>query len=113
MPRLAHKPTPETRAKVVSLASVGVPQEQLAKVLGIALNTLRKYYLEELETAEARANAQVAGALFRVATDTKHKNFASCAIFWMKTRAGWRETGPVEDPNNNPIAKDPDADLDD
>ncbi len=52
--------------------------------------TLRKYFTEELETAEAMANTKVAAALFK---NCMEGNVAA-QIFWMKSRARWRETGP-------------------
>ena len=38
--------------------------QQIAKILGVALNTMKKYYAEELELGLARANAVVSGTLF-------------------------------------------------
>src|SRR3977135_4207056 len=52
---------------------------------------MRKHYREELDLGESKANAQVAGFLFNAA---KNGN-VTAQIFWLKTRAKWRET-PVE-----------------
>jgi hypothetical protein len=60
-------------------------------VVGIDPKTLRKYYREELDLGEAKANAQVAGFLFNAA---KNGN-VTAQIFWLKTRAKWREA-PLE-----------------
>ena len=69
--------------------------QKIAKVLNISDDTLRKYYDHELETAEALMNAQVAQNLFSIAT-SKATGCVPAAIFWMKTRAGWRETIKAE-----------------
>jgi len=83
-----HEPTPETRQTVQLHATVGTPQEQIARIVGIDPKTLRLHYREELDLAEAQANAVIGGALFKKAKagDT------AAMIFWMKTRAGWKET---------------------
>jgi hypothetical protein len=54
-----------------------------------------------------RANASVGGALFNKAT----KGDTAAMIFWMKTRAGWREKLEVEQTNFNVNIKDDDANL--
>lgn len=70
------------------MTAYGIPQAKIANVLGVHEETLRIHYRHELDTAEAEANAQVAQSLFAMAT--KGKNVAA-AIFWLKTRAGYRE----------------------
>lgn len=83
-----HQPTDLTRKTVELHATVGTPQEQIAKILGISDRTLRKHYREELDLSVAKANATIGGALFNKAKggDT------AAQIFWLKTRAGFRET---------------------
>lgn len=87
-----HEPTAETKQLVQLHATIGTPQEDIARVLGIDPKTLRKYYRDELDLASAKANATIGGALFNKAKggDT------AAMIFWMKTRAGWRETNVTE-----------------
>jgi hypothetical protein len=89
--RRAHKPDPSQRRQVEALAAYGIPAPNISRIVGIDPKTLRKYYREELDLGEAKANAQVAGFLFNSA---KNGN-VSAQIFWLKTRAQWRET-PVE-----------------
>lgn len=93
MSRPTHSPTEETRQLVQLHATVGTPQEQVAKILGLDSKTLRKWYRVELDFSMAKANAIVGGALFNKARggDT------TAMIFWMKTRAGWREKDRDED----------------
>ncbi len=87
-----HKPTDATRQTVQLHATVGTPQEVIADVLGIDSKTLRKWYREELDQSLAKANAQIGGSLFNKAKggDT------AAMIFWMKTRAGWREKQDID-----------------
>lgn len=93
---MSHEPTKTTRDTVMMHAMVGTPQEDIARVLDIDSKTLRVHYRDELDLAVAKANATIGGALFNKAKggDT------AAMIFWMKTRAGWREKAeekPVDD----------------
>ena len=90
--RPPHEPTPALRRLVEHHAATGTLHRQIAKLLGLSLNTLKKPYREELDLWLARANAVVSGTLFSAA---KNGNVVAC-IFWMKTRAGWRETAKLE-----------------
>lgn len=91
-PRKKHIPTPETRKIVHRAAGLGLIREQIAQLLMIHPNTLDRHYKTELKTAEALLNFNVAQNLYSIATSDTHKSAASAAMFWMKTRAGWRET---------------------
>jgi urease accessory protein UreF len=85
-----YTPTEKDRGRVEALAGYGFTEEQIAADLGIGAETLRKYYRTELTTAHIKANALVAQSLFRKATGDGNGAVAA-AIFWMKTRCGWRE----------------------
>src|ERR1044071_7271384 len=91
MGRRPHKPDPSQRKQVEAMAAYGIPEIDIARVIGIDPKTLRKCYRDELDLGEAKANAQVAGFLF---TNAKNGN-VTAQIFWLKTRAKWRET-PLE-----------------
>jgi hypothetical protein len=52
---------------------------------------MRKHYRDELDTGHIKATAKVAEILFRKAT-TDGSQAVTAAIFWLKTRGGWRET---------------------
>lgn len=84
-----HHPTEQTRAEVVALASFGTPHEEIAAYLGISQDTLIRRYKEDLQKARTRANSKVAHSLYKMATQ---QNNVAAAIFWLKTRARWRET---------------------
>ena len=90
--RPPHEPTRDSRRLVEHHAATGTLHQQIAKLVGVSLNTLKKYYAEELELGLARANAVISGTLF---AEAKKGNITAC-IFWLKTRAGWRETAKLE-----------------
>ena len=89
MGKPAHVPTDKTRAEVSALTSFGITQDEISTYLDIDLKTLRKHYRRELDTGTTRANAAMAKRLF----DAGVKDGSVPAmIFWLKTRARWRET---------------------
>jgi DNA-binding XRE family transcriptional regulator len=92
MSRNPHDPTPEQRQIVQLHATIGTPQDDIARVIGIDKKTLRKHYRDELDLAAAKANATIGGALFNKAKggDT------TAMIFWMKTRARWSERQEID-----------------
>lgn len=96
MPLPKHEPTLKDRAIVGAMCAYGVPETDIAVVIGISPKTLRKYYRQELDTAAAKANARVAERLFKVATEGVGKEAVTAMIFWLKTRARWHETSRHE-----------------
>ena len=101
MGRKAHSPDATTRRQVEAMAGYGIPEADIAGVLSIDPKTLRKHYRHELDHGHTKANARVAEFLYRRAT-TDESQAVTAAIFWLKTRAGWKETsvneiaGPVK-----------------
>jgi hypothetical protein len=92
MGRPPHAPTPETRRTVEQHAAVGTRHDQIAKILGISRNTMKKFYREELDLGLARADAVIASTLFAQARGGN----TTAMIFWLKTRGGWREASRIE-----------------
>ena len=92
MARAPFKPTDELRARVRQLAIVGLPQDEIATLARCSPKTLRKHFRRELDEGVAEANALVAGFLFQAA---KAGNVAA-QIFWLKTRARWKEQRPAD-----------------
>jgi hypothetical protein len=76
------------------MSAYGVPQIDISKVIGIERSTLQKHYREELDTATAKANSRVAQSLYNKALGDG-SSAVTAAIFWLKTRGGWRETNTV------------------
>jgi hypothetical protein len=91
MGRPSHKPTPELRRQVESMAGFGIPEDDIALSIDISARTLRKYYRRELDTGHIKANSAVAQSLYKKALADGPAAVTAC-IFWMKTRAGWKET---------------------
>ena len=87
MSREAFKPTDEMRSKVRHLSGVGLPQDDIAKILECSPKTLRKHFRRELDLGSVEANAMIAGYLYQSA---KGGNVAA-QIFWLKSRARWTE----------------------
>jgi hypothetical protein len=104
--RKPHEPTKVSRDQVLAFCGMGLTHGQICKLLGISTPTLYKNYRDELDTGEARMNFNVANNLYNIATDPTHKSGAQAAMFWMKTRARWRETNRLEHtgPDGQPIA---------
>jgi hypothetical protein len=94
----AHEPTKLTTELVTLHATMGTPQSLIADLLDIDDKTLRKYYRKELDQSLAKANATIGGSLFN---NAKNGNTAA-QIFWMKTRAGWREKDREEEKDITP-----------
>lgn len=67
---------------------VGSRQEVIAEILGISVDSLQRHYRSELDTSREKANAAVGGALYKKAMSGD----TASMIFWLKTRARWRET---------------------
>jgi hypothetical protein len=55
------------REKVRHLAGIGVPQDDIATIVGCAPKTLRKRCRDDLDRGVAEANALVSGYLFAAA----------------------------------------------
>ena len=102
MSKPLHQPTEKTRAEIVALRSYGVPIKEVAAYIGIDDKTLYKYYREELENSAIKANANVGKFLYQAASGqalTTGATYSDCvraAMFWAKTRMGWKETNVQE-----------------
>lgn len=86
-------PTEKDRATVKSMSAFGIPDYEIAKVLGITPRTMRKHFWQELEVGHIEANAKVAQSLFKKATGDGNQA-VQAAIFWLRARAGWRDKTP-------------------
>ena len=97
-----HVPTDKIRAEIVALRSYGVPIKEVAAYIGIDDKTLYKYYKEELDNSAIKANANVGKFLYQAASGqalTTGATYSDCvraAMFWAKTRMGWKETNIQE-----------------
>jgi hypothetical protein len=89
MPRPRFKPTSVNRQTVKTLAALGVPQEHIARQVGLrSPKTLRRHFRRELDDGAAEANAKVAQTAYQMATSGK---YPWATAFWLKARAGWND----------------------
>lgn len=113
--RPPHEPTPQTRAMVETFSAFGIPQLDIARVIGISAPTLREHYREELDLGLIKANAKVAQNLFTIATKPTREGL-DAAKFWLRTRAGWSEYAPAPRPTTasevEPLGKKAQAEAD-
>ena len=97
-----HVPTDKIRAEIVALRSYGVPIKEVAAYIGIDDKTMYKYYRPELEQSAMKANANVGKFLYQAAsgqaltTGATSSDCVRAAMFWAKTRMGWKETNVQE-----------------
>jgi hypothetical protein len=82
-------------AQVEAMAGYGVAPADIAQVLGIEVETLKADYASQLDGGHIKANARVAESLYRKATG-EGREAVTAAIFWLKTRARWKETSVHE-----------------
>ena len=81
------EPTSADRKKVTAMAAVGVPHSLIAKRVGCTSEQLATTFKDELRRALPEMKAIVGASLFAAA---KRGNIVAI-IFWLKTRAGWKE----------------------
>ena len=80
MARPRHLPDALSRRQVEALAGYGVPEPDIAGMIGIDPKTLRKHYRSELDLGHVKANVKVAENLFRKATG-EGREAVTAAIF--------------------------------
>ena len=97
--RPAFRPTDEQRRQVEALVGIGIRESDIVRLIvnpqtGRAIDekTLRHHFRKEIDTGQVKANAAVAQSLLKLATSGN----VTAAIFWAKTRMGWKETNVTE-----------------
>jgi hypothetical protein len=86
-------PGPEQAQQVEKLTSLGLSVADISATLRIEPKLLKKFYMYELETADKRTNAAVAKVALQLALSGAAPDMTK---FWLKTRAGWKETKEVQ-----------------
>lgn len=105
----AHKFDEARNERVRKMAAVGVPNIQIARIEGIDVATLRKYYGEAADQGFITANVNIGRSIYDQAVgrpaeyDSQGRLIReelapdkSCAIFLSKARLGLRETAAME-----------------
>jgi len=87
-----HKPTEQSRLRVMCDAIAGFTQNQIADRMGISDDTLRKYYREELDSG---VKSIVSEAVSVVVQEMRDGDRTS-AFFILKCKGRWRETDTLE-----------------
>ncbi len=91
MGRRAHAPDAMTQRQVEAMCACGVPETDIARVLRIDPKTLRKHYRDQLDTGSILASTRIAQSLYHKALGDGPQS-VTASIFWLKTRAHWKET---------------------
>ena len=91
-------------AKVEALAGFGLSAADIAQVLDVDLAVLEAACARELKSGGIKANARVAESLYRKALGDG-REAVTAAIFWLKTRARWKETSvnEIATPDEGPM----------
>lgn len=87
------EPGPEQAQQVEQMAALGMSILDISAVLRIEPKLLEKFYSYELETSTTRINNQVAKIALQMALSGAMPDMTK---FWLKTRAGWKETKVTE-----------------
>jgi predicted transcriptional regulator len=66
---LEYTPTPEHRRIVESTSGIGLPYNEIAALIGVDEQTLHEHYSKEMELGQAKANGQIAKAIYNKALD--------------------------------------------
>jgi len=104
--------TDADRRQVEAMSGYGVPVEQIAALTcgGISVDTLYKYFQQELVDGKAKANAKIGQTLFQKAMggDT------TAMIWWSKSQMRWKEKVELEHtgPGGGPIQSETTVVLD-
>lgn len=87
------EPGPEQARQIEQMSALGMSTKDISAILRIEPKLLEKYYCYELETAAARINDRVAKVALQQALCGA---LPQSTQFWLKTRAGWKETKVTE-----------------
>ena len=81
-----------------TMYAFGIPQEQIARILKCSHEVLLHRLGKQMEDYKVKANARVASTLYQMAISGAQP---AATFFWLKTRAGWRETTHLEVDSRN------------
>jgi len=87
------EPGPEQAQQVEQMSALGMSTMDISAVLRIESRLLEKFYKYEIETSTSRVNNQVAKLALQMALSGAMPEMTK---FWLKSRAGWKETKVTE-----------------
>ena len=92
-------PTDEQRRQVEAMVGFGIREGDIVRLIvnpetdrPIDEKTLRLHFRTEIDRGQVKANTAIAQSIYRAATGGN----MTAAIFWAKTRMGWKETNVTE-----------------
>jgi len=89
----------ESRLKVRMLKIAGIPDNEVAKCMGISITSLEKYYKVDLDNGASECTAMVTGKLIE-----KIRNGDTTSIvFYLRTRGKWAPKNEFEITHNHTI----------
>lgn len=86
-------PTPAQSKSVSVMTGLGMTPGQISDILLIEEKLLKKFYNRELAGAAPYVNLAVSKKALEMALSGNHPDMTK---FWLKTRAGWKETNNIE-----------------
>lgn len=90
----------ETKFQVTAMAELGLPVEHIAIIVGMSKMSLEAYCSDEIAAGRANGHKKVASKLYDMAIDGEHP---AMTTFYLKAKAGWKETTSVEFPDVNGV----------
>jgi len=96
--RKRFEPTEHQRELVKALLAFGVPLANVCRFVlnpqtgrPVSYNVLARVFRNEIATAVDHANYTIAKNLYRIASkDSDAPQVVQAAIFWLRTRGGWK-----------------------
>src|SRR5579863_9339766 len=103
MSNLPKTLTDKELEEIEAMAGLGMRFEDIARMKGMCLDTLRKYAREQLQRGKFKAKAAVMQTAYKMAVSGK---FPVMTMFWLKTQASWRENMPDDNIAQKELAPD-------
>lgn len=105
-----HYPTVRKRQAVINGYGLGMTQEELANLMGITPETLRRHYRDELDVGRHLLMADIKENMYNIARNPKHKNAVQAGMFLLGKLGGdvFKEKKSVElsGPDGKPLQID-------
>jgi hypothetical protein len=93
--RPKHEVSEAMTRQIEMLSGIGVPIDQIGRVVGIDKKTIHRHYRDALDIGQAKATSKIAKRLFDIATGESKEALTAC-IFWLKCRGGWKPPAEME-----------------
>lgn len=102
---MTYKANDQDRQIVELLSGFSIPRKEIAKVIGVSVNTMRKHYQPDLNKGFATVEAKLVTNLLRIASG-KDATALNAIKFALQARFGWSIYVPrPSDPDAKPKAE--------